>query len=132
MVINARVGEWCSRLFELHRLTQQEPDGPKWLWRIRIKILNFLVARYSDEPIAKTPAADEPKRRADTVASPPPLTMLDRPLPEVQYPPRRAQIVRPVLDEIHTLNDKRRVSEGFYPEPAVLWEWWRQTQCARP
>ncbi len=132
MVINTRLGEWCSRLFELHRLTQQEPQGSTWLWRIRIKILEYLVARYADEPIAKTLAGDEGTRRADTVASPPPLTMLDRPLPEVQYPPRSAQIVRPVLDEIHMLNDERRVSEGFYPEPAVLWEWWRQTQCARP
>lgn len=131
MVINTRLGEWCSRLFELRRLTQQEPEGPKWLWRIRIKILNFLVARYSDEPIAKTPIADEGTRRRDTVSSPP-LTILDRPLPEEQHPPRSAQIVRPVLDEIHTLNDERRNAEGFYPEPAVLWEWWRQTQCARP
>ena len=131
MVINTQLEEWCSRLFELHRLTQQEPQGPTWLWRIRIKILKYLVTRYADEPIAKTPFADERTRRADTVSSPP-LTMLNRPLPEVRHPPRSAQIVRPVLDEIHTLNDERRVSEGFYPEPAVLWEWWRQTQCARP
>ncbi len=131
MVINTRLGEWCSRLFELHRLTQQEPESSTWLWRIRIKILTYLVARYADEPVAKTPAADERTRLADTVPSRP-LTMLDRPLPEEQHPPRSALIVRPVLDEIHTLNDERRIAEGFYPEPAVLWEWWRQTQCARP
>ena len=131
MVINTRVGEWCSRLFELNRLTQQEPQGSTWLWRIRIKILKFLVTRYADEPIAKTPAAEERTRRADTVPSRPPL-MLDRPLPEVRHRPRSAPIIRPVLDEIHTLNDERRIAEGFYAEPAVLWEWWRQTQCARP
>lgn len=132
MVINTQLEEWCSRLFELHRLTQQEPEGSTWLLRIRIKILTYLVRRYADEPIAKTPAADERTLRAGTLASRPPVTMLDRPPPEVQHPPRSAQIVRPVLEEIHTLNDERRVSEGFYPEPAVLWEWWRQTQCARP
>ncbi len=131
MVVNTRLGDWCSRLFELHHLTQQEPEGPTWLWRIRIKILKYLVTRYADEPIAKTPIGDERTCRADSVSSPPP-TMLDRPPLEVQHPPRSAPIVRPVLDEIHTLNDERRIAEGSCPEPAVLREWWRQTQYARP
>ena len=131
MVINTRLEDWCSRLFELDRLTRQKPEGPTWLWRIRIKILEYLVTRYAGEPIAKTLTGDERTRRAETASSPSP-TMLDRPPLEVQHPPRSAPIVRPVLDEIHTLNNERRIAEGSCPEPAVLWEWWRQTQYARP
>ncbi len=130
MVINTRLQEWCSRLLELHRLTQQEPEGPTWLWRIRIKILKYLVTRYADESIAKTPAVDEPTRRTDSVSSAA-TTLLDRPLPEEQHPPQSGYVVRPVLDELQILNNQRRNDEGFYPEPAVFWEWWRETQCTR-
>ncbi len=130
MVINTRLQEWCSRLIELHRLTEQEPQGPTWLWRIRIKILKYLVTRYADESIAKTPAADEQTRRTESVFSAS-TTLLDRPLPEEQHPPQSCQVVRPVLDELQVLNNQRRNDEGFYPEPAVFWEWWRETQCTR-
>ena len=130
MVINTRLGEWCSRLFELHRLTQQELEGPIWLWRIRIKILKYLVTRYPDEPIAKTPADDTQTRRADSVSSAP-ATLLDRPLPEAPRPPQSCQVVRPVLDELQVRNNQRRNDEGFYPDPEVIWEWWRETWCMR-
>ena len=125
MVINTRLQEWYSRLFELHRLTQQEPEGSTWLWRIRIKILKYLVTRYADESIA-----DESIPQTDTVSSTS-TTLLDRPLPEEQHPPQSCQVVRPVLDELQVLNNQRRNDEGFYPEPAILWEWWRETQCTR-
>ena len=130
MVISTRLEEWCSRLFELHRLTQQEPEGPTWLWRIRIKILTYLVARYADESVAKTPRAKAAARR---IASTPTdmVRDLDRPLPNPRKPPRSPQVIRPVLDELQVLNDERRNDEGFYPEPAVLWEWWRETWCTR-
>ena len=130
MVISTRLGEWRSRLLELHRLTQQEPEGPTWLWRIRIKILTYLVARYADESAAKTPRAKAAARR---IASTPTDSVrdLDRPLPETENPPRSRQVVRPVLDELQVLNNERRNDEGFYPEPAVLWEWWRKTWCIR-
>ena len=130
MVINTRLQEWCSRLFELHRLTQQEPEGPAWLWRIRIKILTYLVTRYTDESIAKTLVADEQTRRTESVSSAS-TTLLDGPLPEAPHPPLSGQVVRPVLDELQILNNQRRNDEGFYPEPEVFWDWWRETQCPR-
>ena len=130
MVISTRLGEWYTRLSELHRLTQQEPEGPTWLWRIRIKILTYLVARYADEPLAKTPRVKAAARR---IASTPADSVrdLDRPLPETPKPPRSRQVIRPVLDDLQVLNDERRNDEDFYPDPAVLWEWWRETWCTR-
>src|SRR5438132_41114 len=43
--------QWQQRLGRLQELAQEPADGSTWLWRVRTRILAFLVSRYSD-PVA--------------------------------------------------------------------------------
>ncbi len=45
------------------------------------------------------------------------------------HPPRPLSAIRPVLEDLRTLNDQRY--EVISPSPEVAWMWWRSTWCLR-
>ncbi len=93
MVIAGVKQEWSSQLAHLTGLVEAGARGPTWLWRIRIRILSYLLARYgqlrgavpweieADEQDAEAgfPAPPEP--------SPPVFIATTRPPVGVEHPP---------------------------------------------
>ena len=107
-----------------------QPQGPVWLWKIRIRILNYLVSRYGDQRAPQAePAGDDAGTDTagggDTLAGPGPLSLLWN--AGVTHPPRPLSAIRPVLEDLQTLNDQRY--EAMSPTPEVAWTWWRSQWC---
>ena len=50
MVLGGVRQEWSIRLAHLNGLVQAGVRGPVWLWRIRIRILSYLLTRYGETP----------------------------------------------------------------------------------
>ena len=57
MVVPTVIQEWQTRLANLRQLVAAEARGPAWLWSIRIRILEYLVARYGEPAVSPPPAA---------------------------------------------------------------------------
>ncbi len=132
MVIAERTRDWFFRLADLRSLIRTQPQGPVWLWMIRIRILNYLVSRYGDQPAPQAePAAGDAEPYAasggDTLPGPGSLSLLWN--AGIAHPPRPLSAIRPVLEDLRTLNDQRY--EVMSPSPEVAWMWWRSTWCLR-
>jgi hypothetical protein len=99
LLISQLVSLWRRRLAHVRSLAD-DPDpvsGSQWLWRVRERILTFLVSRYS-EP--------EAVRREEALMHLEPDT-LDSSLFEVQAedaPPRSRTHLGPTLRSIHRSN----------------------------
>ncbi len=110
--------EWRLRLRWLRELPSEEPGGSGWLISIRIRILNFLVARYA-EPGAQPDevggaGAAPPTRRAGE-----PLGKWRKvfPTPDpVDAPPKDRSQIGPLLAEVHRVNEARKA-------PRRRWFW---------
>lgn len=132
MVIAEGTRDWSIRLAGLRSLIHTEPQGPVWLWMIRIRILNYLVSRYGDQPAPQAePAGDDEDTDTagggDTLPDPGLVAIL--PDAGITHPPRPLSSIRPVLEDLRTLNDQRY--EVIRPPPEVAWMWWRSTWCLR-
>ncbi len=132
MVIAEGTRDWSIRLAGLRALIHTEPQGPVWFWKIRIRILDYLVSRYGDQPAPQAePAAGDAETDAasggDTLPGPGPLSLLWN--AGITHPPRPLSAIRPVLEDLRTLNDQRY--EVMSPSPEVAWMWWRSTWCLR-
>ncbi len=132
MVIAEGTRDWSIRLAGLRSLIRAQPQGPVWLWMIRIRILNYLVSRYGDQPVPQAePAAGDAETDAasggDTLPGPGPLSLLWN--AGITHPPRPLSSLRPTLEDLQTINDERR--EVMSPPPEVTWTWWRSTWCLR-
>jgi hypothetical protein len=131
MVISGVSREWSMRLARLRALLAGGGDGPAWLWRIRIRILSYLLARYGEpEPPAAPPADEAPPLPREPV---PPVSIGFRmPAVAVEHPPKAAPVITPVLDEIHEVNADLRAARWEPPRPAEVWTWWQARCCRRP
>lgn len=113
MVIHGIFEEWNARLLALRALIETEPAGPVWLWRIQIRILEYLVARYAGRGLLVAP-------RTAPARSTRPLAW-----PAVPHPPRDIGSLAPLLLDLVQINDERRAGEPAPPDLEEAWNWWR-------
>jgi hypothetical protein len=144
MVIPTLGGGWAARLERLRRLAVDQPDGPTWLWAIRIRILEFLVDRYSDpglsalEDSAATPplksAPEHGKHIRPVFAEDEaPVRWARSAMPvRAEHPPKAKDIIAPLLEQIERVNDEHRNLHRPAPPCDAVWEWWRATWCLPP
>jgi hypothetical protein len=135
MVISGVSREWSVRLARLHRLVAAGGEGPTWLWRIRIRILSYLLARYGEPPEPAAPLEPHrPEGDARVIppepVPPPVIGYSPRPV-AAEHPPKAATAITPVLDEIQALNEGLKAARWENPPPGQAWAWWRTRWCRR-
>ena len=131
MVISPVTENWAQRLDHLRRLLERQPQGPVWIWRTRVRILEYLLARYRDGPerpaLATAPhddvLADERPERA------PAATVF--PMVGVTHPPKAGALMSGLLREVQEINEARRIAAGSPRSPEDVWQWFRGTWCLR-
>jgi hypothetical protein len=91
---------WLTQLRSLRRALVREPSSHEaWHWRIRIKVLSFLVSRYGDDPAIESRLG----------AGHPPISLIvPKDSAYKEHPPRSAAELRELL---HQIADAKR------PEP---------------
>ena len=134
MVINPVRHGWSLRLENLGRLIEQDPDGPVWLWRMRVRILRYLISRYTEPPGVRPTGSslDVPSvfdEAIEALPAMPPTTVL--PMVAVPYPPRAAAAMMGLLHDVRTINEARRGDGLAERDPELIWAWWRETWCVR-
>ena len=127
------VREWLLHLATLEHLLEAEPGGPTWLWRIRIRIVKYMLGRYGPEPtqqIERDPGPPEETQPAQSYepAPPAPLPAVLRPL-AADHPPKPASTLTPILDDIQLVNEERRAVNSSWAFPEAAWRWWRDEWC---
>ena len=137
MVVETVARDWSVRLAHLSRLLEADPAGPTWLWRIRFRILSYLVSRYGGQA-TDTPApagALDPGDVGDiTDDDGRAVIVLGRtllPPVGVEHPPRRGPVISPILLDLQTVNQQRRAAESHDLRPDIAWCWWRSNWCRR-
>ena len=133
MVHHFVVGEWLLRLATLEHLLEAEPGGPTWLWRIRIRILKYMLGRYGGEPTQQIEPdlghAEETVPDASLAPAPAaPLPAILR-CSAVDHPPKPASTLTPILDDIQLVNEQRRTANASWAFPEAAWIWWRDEWC---
>ncbi len=138
MVIAGVKREWSSRLAHLTGLVEAGAGGPTWLWRIRIRILRYLLARYGEPGEPAPPELEAKRRNAEGDAFPgpaePPLPVVigtSLPLAGVDHPPKPGAVITPILKDIHDANVDLRSARWQDPPPDQVWIWWRSQWCRR-
>lgn len=121
MVIPGLFEDWTSRLVSLRARVETEHEGPAWLWRIQIRILEYLVARYSGAPeLGLAP----PRARGRAARRPAPIAKPASPRPAAAQPPRSIGALAPLLRDLVLVNESSRAArEPLDPQDA--WLWWR-------
>ena len=127
MVITTRFQEWCLRRAELLRLIAEESYETVWLCHIRIKILDYLLSRYANMPEAQAPATNENK--AKTYERCDGLDYSGRHIADSQHPPKSSGVMKPMLSDIHDVNELVKEKQGLCPNYEVAYQWWRKTCC---
>jgi hypothetical protein len=94
---------WSTQLRSLRRALMGEPSSHEaWNWRIRIKVLSYLVSRYGDDPaIESHPEA----------GLPPISSIVPKDSAFKEHPPRSAAELRTLL---------HRIAEAKRPEPPSM------------
>ena len=129
MVHHFIVREWLLHLATLEHLLEAEPGGPTWLWRIRIRILKYMLGRYGGEPTQQIerdlerPQKTEPDRSYEP-APPAPLPTILR-SSAADHPPKPVSTLTPILDDIQLVNEQRRTANASWAFPEAAWTWWR-------
>ena len=126
--------DWLIRLATLEYLVEAEPGGPIWLWKIRIRIIRYLLARYgtaSTHEIEIDIRLPQPGDSDPSIPPPADPTAGVAPTVLVDHPPKLASAIAPILDDIRLVNDDRREVESYRVIPEVVWTWWRDEWCAR-
>ncbi len=127
------VREWLLHLVTLEHLLEAEPGGPTWLWRIRIRILKYMLGRYGGEPTQQIerdleqPQKTEPDRSYEP-APPAPLPTILR-SSAADHPPKPVSTLTPILDDIQLVNEQRRTANASWAFPEAAWIWWRDEWC---
>ncbi len=133
MVYHFIVREWLLHLATLEHLLEAELGGPTWLWRIRIRILKYMLGRYGPEPtqqIERDLGPPEETRPAQSYEPtlPAPLPTVLRPI-AAEHPPKPASTLTPILDDIQLVNEERRAVNSSWALPEAAWTWWRDEWC---
>jgi hypothetical protein len=130
--------EWTSRLAHLNGLVEAGARGPTWLWRIHIRILSYLLARYG-EPRGAVPReieADQQDAEHDFLAPaeppPPVLVATTRPPVGVEHPPKPVTVITPILADLREVNTDLRLARWQDPPPDQVWTWWQSVWCREP
>ncbi len=133
------VREWLLHLVTLEHLLEAEPGGPTWLWRIRIRILKYMLGRYGGEPTQqiKRDLGQLQETQPDQSHEPDPHTppAPSAPLPTIlrstatDHPPKPVSILMPILDDIQLVNEQRRTVNASWAFPEAAWIWWRDEWC---
>jgi hypothetical protein len=129
------VREWLLHLATLEHLLESEPGGPTWLWRIRIRILKYMLGRYGGEP---TPQIERNLERPEESApdqsyepAPPlPLPTILRPA-AADHPPKPVSTLTPILDDIQLVNERCKIANASWAFPEAAWTWWRDEIVGR-
>ena len=141
------------RLARLRRHVSAHPDGPTWLWEMRIRILEYLVSRYEREPSAARSRRDvNDARERDRIADALGFAMLDTVeedlsertlamsarlssvamgIVDAERPLRARVDFSPKLESLSERNEESRFASGINPPVDAVWEWWRDTCCVR-
>jgi hypothetical protein len=133
---------WASRVEKLQSLREQHPDGPVWLWNIRIRILSFLISRYSHSAPDTTQekSHDEGREilRHDPIGCDEhsewtlPIVFNARGSNVgIERAPRDAACFSSVLGNITDENDSIRLLTWRRPPVEAVWNWWRDTYAAK-
>jgi hypothetical protein len=142
MVISTFKEGWEERLARLRRCIAERPDGPVWLWTIRIRILEFVSARHQKE--VEPPAAglrdlsvpgavgtlDEADRSVEDTLGPA-MPWHAAPLAISAFPPRMRHMINPVLERLQNVNDANRTRLDRGAPLQDVWLWWREEWCCR-
>ena len=95
-----RAAAWATELQHLNSFLQLDPANPEaWRWRMQVRILSFLIARYGTEP----------SRGAEPVEH-----VASSPVPAVPFPERHSRslrargVLRQFLERIADANQQRR------------------------
>ncbi|MHC4710959.1 MAG: hypothetical protein ACYTA3_11220 [Planctomycetota bacterium] len=130
--------DWTSRLAHLNGLVEAGARGPMWLWRIRIRILSYLLARYGEPPRAVPREIEAGRQDAedDLLGSPEPLPPVfvatTRPSVGVEHPPKPGTVITPILADLHEVNTEVRLARWQDPPPDQVWTWWQSVWCREP
>ena len=150
MVLQTYIQDWAARLARLRQAAAEQPEGPAWLWAIRIRILKFMLSRYADAPTERARGTRAEVEREEAVPTPaarpsgaPPIVRitteegpsLHRPAPVpfagVDAPPKLREAFSPVLEKLNAINTDLRVALGHDPTPDIAWQWWRDAYGVR-
>jgi hypothetical protein len=132
---------WSLRLDRLRRHAMEQPAGVSWIARIRIRILEFLLARYSTN-LAEDISNRDPRKAARFATGELDAAVSDDfALPRVRLkeigpvrtesPARSGVSIRPILnhlEEMHEASERARWAPQFYDQ---AWEWWAASSCRR-
>jgi len=106
------IAEWRARLNRV-RVLAEDDGGHAWIWRIRARILAFLISRYQDAAHEEASFVTGGAR-----STPPPLSFCavvsaDGP------PPRSGAHIIALLEDIRVCNrrEKRRLGWLWTPRP---------------
>ncbi len=93
--------QWSAQLLHLTALLSDDPvHAQAWRWRLRIKLLRFLLARYGNNPSLQ--------RHQSSVHRP--LRMRQMRFPNLGKAPRSRKTIRETLDRIAEVNEFVRQS----------------------
>lgn len=127
MVITTRIQDWCQRRTELLRMITEEPGESAWLCHIRIKILDYLLSRYANMPEANAPAICSKVAKQQEQCDE--QTYTGQQFADLEHPPKQSIVMKPMLSEIHAVNENVKELLGLCPDYEVAWQWWRETCC---
>lgn len=127
MVITTRIQEWCLRRAELLRMVRDEHGESAWLCHIRIKILDYLLSRYANVSELNTPEicgeeTEQPEHHDEQAYTGPQLA-------DLQHPPKSSTLMKPMLCDIHEVNEHVQTLQGLCPDYEAAWQWWQETCC---
>ena len=109
MKLGRFMAEWRARLLHWQARAADPDSGQVWLASIRVRILQFLISRYADQPVPKvSPAVKASARRSWPAISFCLVAEPDGP------PPRSAEEMAQRLESIRRCNRRRRRG----------WFWW--------
>jgi hypothetical protein len=149
MVISTFNENWDQRQARLRRQITEQPDGPVWLWSIRVRILEFIAARHdpgvrrdetnsrsitlpdSRSSIAGTNAEHDD---ADDMVGPALPWHLNSAgvFSTAAVPPRQSSAMNPALANLQHINDFNRMRIDRGAQLQDVWLWWRDEWCCPP
>lgn len=88
--------DWIVQLRQLQQSLRDDPHcSQAWRWRIRVKVLTYLVLRYGADPVMERRAANRPAL---------PFSALRDMMAGYGSPPRTRRELRQILNRIAEIN----------------------------
>jgi hypothetical protein len=146
MVISTFNENWNQRLARLQRQIAEQPDGPVWLWSIRVRILQFIAARHGpDVRLEESPSdsntslglrawtreIDGAQDEAEDMVGPALPWHLNSAavFSTAAIPPRCSSAMNPALANLQHINDSNRMRIDRGAQMQDVWLWWRDQWC---